>query len=371
VRIGLLAFQGSMNYGGVLQVYALQQTVKSMGHDCPIINYIPDMHDFKKHPLQYVLRRKNSLEKALFGLSNYDDFKTRQQLFSKFRSERLVLSPQQPVGYANLAQEAFKYDVVCVGSDQLWNLNQPDSANRAYMLDFDRSNRSITYAVSFGDGIRQKPEETIAAIPLMKRFSSISVREQEGLDFLHAHGIDAELALDSTLVADKNVWGPFLGKAPIVEGKYILVYGFANANQSYGDLIDVSKRASHELGLPVICPVMTPTMGRAGFTNKFACGPEEFLNLVEHASLVITSSFHGCVFSYLLNRPFAAVYGDGRPEPRKDTLLALLGEEERKLSPIQNPDYDRYLHCNFEYADKRIASSRESSLRFLKNAIEG
>lgn len=36
--VGIITFHASHNYGSMLQAYALQQTVKSLGFDCRIIN---------------------------------------------------------------------------------------------------------------------------------------------------------------------------------------------------------------------------------------------------------------------------------------------------------------------------------------------
>jgi len=37
-----------------------------------------------------------------------------------------------------------------------------------------------------------------------------------------------------------------------------------------------------------------------------AGGPEQFLHMIDHAQVVLTDSFHGCVFSSILNTPFYA-----------------------------------------------------------------
>jgi len=40
MKIGILTFHGADNYGAVLQAYALKETVKTLGNDVEIINYI-------------------------------------------------------------------------------------------------------------------------------------------------------------------------------------------------------------------------------------------------------------------------------------------------------------------------------------------
>ena len=38
MKIGILTLHSQINYGGVLQAYAMQNTLKDMGHDAVIID---------------------------------------------------------------------------------------------------------------------------------------------------------------------------------------------------------------------------------------------------------------------------------------------------------------------------------------------
>ena len=40
MKVGILTFQQAINYGAVLQLYALQKTVQKLGIDSEVINYI-------------------------------------------------------------------------------------------------------------------------------------------------------------------------------------------------------------------------------------------------------------------------------------------------------------------------------------------
>ena len=41
VKIGLISTQFAVNYGAVLQAYALRQTIENLGHDCEMVDYRP------------------------------------------------------------------------------------------------------------------------------------------------------------------------------------------------------------------------------------------------------------------------------------------------------------------------------------------
>ena len=46
MKIGILTFHWATNYGAVLQCYALQTYLESLGHEVTIINYKPKQYDF-------------------------------------------------------------------------------------------------------------------------------------------------------------------------------------------------------------------------------------------------------------------------------------------------------------------------------------
>ena len=43
MKIGILTFHASHNYGSMLQAYALLHVIMGMGHDCKIINLRTDV----------------------------------------------------------------------------------------------------------------------------------------------------------------------------------------------------------------------------------------------------------------------------------------------------------------------------------------
>lgn len=42
MKIGILTFHCAVNYGAVLQAYALQEILRSLGHEVYVIDYRPD-----------------------------------------------------------------------------------------------------------------------------------------------------------------------------------------------------------------------------------------------------------------------------------------------------------------------------------------
>ena len=370
-KVGLLTSHASMNFGGLLQAYALQQTIKEFGFECQIINYKPQVHDLKKHPIQFVLQRKGFIKKGLFGVAHYGELKKKMSIIRKFREEYYGINEESVITKERLPAETDKYDILCVGSDQLWNLNQKDNEDKTYMLDFAHNCPSVSYAISFGDGLQKKRQEIEDALPLIRDFNYVSVRENEGKEFLDSHGISSALVLDPTLLVDTGFWDRFRNEERIIQEPYILVYGFENANQRYCDLIRAARRASEILNIKVVNPVMTPDLGNSGFENLYECGPEEFINLIDNASLVVTNSFHGSIFSSLFSTPFIAIVNRGSAnDSRKGNLLKLLGLEKRAVGCDENWNMDEIMSFNFDSIDELLQAARLNSRIYLKHALE-
>lgn len=369
LNVGLLTTHACMNYGGVLQAFALQNTIESLGHICTIINYKPEMHNIREHPMQFITQRKDAFAKVFLSISHFQQLKRRLELFDTFRIKRLKVEPSTTVTKNDIAVEALKYDVICCGSDQLWNLGQKDNQDCAYMLDFPKKEYRFSYAVSFGDGLHVCKNRIMQSLPLLQKFDRISVREPGGQAFLKEHGVDATITIDPTLLADISLWDR-LPDHDLIGKPYILVYGFENAYQCYEDLITVTRRASRELGLKVINPVMAPPLVKAGFNSYFGCGPEEFLNLVRHAKLICTNSFHGSVFSFLMQRPFLCVFGKGgAKEVRKANFLSTLELEHRAVSVDDAFDMDILLRKDDARSYEHLELNRQNSLRWLRETL--
>lgn len=369
-KIGMLTTHSVMNYGGLLQAYALKQTITHLGYTCCTINYIPDMQNATKSPLQFLFKRKNVLGKAALVLTHRSEFHERQQLISRFREDYLKPEPYDSISYAGLPAAVNAYDALVCGSDQLWNLALGDMENGAYFLNFPHKAPAITYSVSFGDGIARKEQETLEHLDYIRAFSRISVRESEAKSFLAAHGIESELCVDPTLLLDVEVWKR-IASPRLIEEPYILVYGFENAFQRYDDLVSVARNVSKTLNLSVVNALMVPELSHAGFHNHFACGPLEFLSLILHAEHVCTNSFHACVFSHLFDTPFSVAQGYNlEVDARKKTLLEMLGQESRVSRPGDVLSKAQLEQRQATTSPSRcLAERRNTSIDYLSTAL--
>ena len=88
------------------------------------------------------------------------------------------------------------------------------------------------------------------------------------------------------------------------------------------------------------------------------------------AKMVVTDSFHGCVFSIIFNKPFWVVANENRGATRFTSLLNRFGLENRLLNDLQNYssiDWDENIDWE-AVSEKRTAWEKES-LNYLISSL--
>ena len=201
-------------------------------------------------------------------------------------------------------------------------------------------------------------------LPWLKQFDAISVREISGVEYVKSKGLDCTLTLDPTVLLDKEDYEPICAPRQI-EGKYVLMFGW-NTNK---DLIEVAKKVSKELGLPVYNIVPPPRAMFCGIPRKLDVGPCEFLSMIKHAEFVVTNSFHGTAFSTTFERPYVSVV-TGKADTRMESLLTQLGLADHLVTK-DKVDVQRMLATDYSTVREKKAALRQTSFDFLKNALKG
>ena len=108
-----------------------------------------------------------------------------------------------------------------------------------------------------------------------------------------------------------------------------------------------------------------------GDVQLFDMDSADFVNLIRNAAYVLTDSFHGSVFSILYHKQFITfnrfLEGSNSRNSRIDSLCAILGLGERRYDGDITV-IDREIA--YERVDERIAGLRESSIDYLKGALD-
>lgn len=357
MKTATLTFHGSHNYGSMLQAYALQRTMTRLfGH-----NEIVNFRSPKQKRMMRVITlrpRLGPIMKDFTHLFYYKQLKIKHQLFERFLNDELILSPGELSAVS--AHDLDGYDLVCAGSDQIWNPN-PGDFTFAYLLPYKLHAKKISYAASMGPG-NAEFSERIAQFPnLLKDFDAISVREEGSRQVIKrlSDRDDIMVHCDPVFLLDKQQWNQLIAPEPIIKDKYIFLYTlFASPL-----IINCAKALSRKHGIPVIISNFTNIHDLfSPFKKKLKSGPKEFLNLLSNAELVVTSSFHGTAFSVLLNKPFVTI--NGAMDNRINNLLKLTGLTSRSVSaPDEITKIDWAI--DFTQANRAIAGEREKSFAYL------
>jgi hypothetical protein len=83
------------------------------------------------------------------------------------------------------------------------------------------------------------------------------------------------------------------------KSKYILVYNLSPSTF----LINTVKKIARSTGYKIVA-IPFPLGGFLKAKAELTGGPKEWIGLIRDAEIVVTDSFHGCIFSILYNKKF-------------------------------------------------------------------
>lgn len=378
MKLGILTHALHNNYGGLLQAYALRTILKRMGHDVEVIrrDYI-----YRKYTTYRKFDRfiKNII-RVCIGKKKFKNFTQEQWNYVGANTQyftKKYINDSSNLLVTNIALKHYvvknKFDGYVVGSDQVWRPNYVPCITN-YFLDFveNKEVKRIAYAASFGvDDWLFSKKLTSVCTRLVKKFDAVSVREKSGVDLCRNYfGIDALHVLDPTLLLEKE--------------DYINLVLFENEVMSEGNLfcyiLDDSKEKNN----------IIDTISKSINLHPFACMPKCDLSLENvakdidacvfpsvtrwlrsfmDAEMVITDSFHGCVFSIIFNKPFWVIGNKSRGMARFNSLLSIFGLEERMLDINNLANIDWNLSIDWDRVNEIKKDWQIKSNKFLLDAL--
>lgn len=365
-RIGILTFHSGFNYGACLQAFALQTTLKKYGYENEVINFETDAFVASREMFSRKPRRLKEIIKNITRLPYWNSLHVRERMFNNYTFD-VLNSTSRYRTETEVIHHAEDYECIICGSDQIWNLThlKDDPAiTPLFFLNFPKKQRRVAFSASFASFTKIAHLHEKEFLPWLKQFDAISVREISGVEYVKSKGLDCTLTLDPTVLLDKEDYEPICAPRQI-EGKYVLMFGW-NTNK---DLIEVAKKVSKELGLPVYNIVPPPRAMFCGIPRKLDVGPCEFLSMIKHAEFVVTNSFHGTAFSTTFERPYVSVV-TGKADTRMESLLSQLGLSDHLVTK-DNIDVKKMLSTDYSKVREKKAALRQTSFDFLKNALKG
>lgn len=363
-KVGCITFHASHNYGSVLQAYALQEFVKNNFND---IEYkIINLRTQRQKDIYSVFPKTASLKYKIFVLLNYSSLKAKYDRFENFINTKLSLTEE--FENENINENKFDFDFYISGGDQCWNIRCTDFS-WLYYLPFVKKAKKLSYAVSLGPkplDFSSSEKEKIKFC--VNSYSSLSLREEGSIEQLK-NLVDRLMKknLDPVFLLNKNEWAALAGKR-IEKSSYIFLYILDEDKEAYS----FAGRLSKLLKKKVI--ISKPIFPRKDFfhhfTNRFDSGPVEFINYICYADAVVSTSFHGCVFSSVFERPLFTLNAD--KDSRRKYFLEKFGLEPRNVGvSVSDEDILSLLNgCDFTKFRAEVKREQEKSLAYLKSALD-
>jgi len=347
-KVGILTTHDEINYGAFLQAYALQKAISGLGYECLIINY----KGFKHWILEYwyVLRAVNPIYfiRKLFKVFAFRRDQSKASLTSFSFSKKSI--------------NRYGFETIVLGSDEIWN--------------FKNCIGEVFIPAHYGIGVTAK--KIISYAP---SFGSIGKNEQipndiknslNGLDAISVRDLNSKIIIDqiadkkAEIVVDPTLLIDFTGDEvkPAIS-RYILVY---IAGKIPDDLIKQTIEFSRKNNLKLIS---------VGYRNKWcnsnciAVSPFEWIGYVKNADYVLTNMFHGTIFSVKYRRSLCIVLSEYRMNKLGYLVNEILGINDFVFSKDRTLETIFSGRPNYSEVETRLSQKRESSLQYLKTAIDG
>lgn len=337
MKIAILTHPLISNYGGILQAYALSAYLRRNGHDVMILN--------RQSNMPYI----NRLIKSLLIFIHHPRYNNpRYKFLAQFVKRNIDYSkPLWTTRDLNTFVDSNNFDIVIVGSDQVWRSDFAMNYEYNYFLDFVPTKiKKVSYAASFGlSNWKYTNEQTKRIRELIKEFTAISVREDEGVELCYDNlNINACHVLDPTMLLRDKDYDKIISKR-IISENYIFVYwlgseeekkkALSNTHIDNRRIVDISLRGSEVL-----------------------MSIEDWLSYIKYADIVITDSYHGCVFSLLFHKKISLNRNDSGGNGRIDSLFRMLSIEKN----TEELDYT--------IVESALERERTKSYNFIKRAIQ-
>lgn len=362
MKVGILTFHASHNYGSMLQAYALQKVLANLGVENEIINFRSDIQKSLIPPHISFRHPRSSIVKFLKEPGKTVRLMCKFSRFEKFIRECLnvtqeLSSAEDVVAFVNNAN----YNAIITGSDQIWNPGCWDF-DMCYLADFPYSGKRIAYAPSLGSNpsrISEKEYDKMGRA--INRYHAVSTREANGQKCLNRiTDKHVSVVLDPTLLLESEEYLGLANAKVNISEPYIFYY----TPRDEPGYFDKAKKLAQLTGLKILVTQDYPEYKSDRIVRKLDCGPKEFLTIIKNAAYTIGNSFHLLAFSLIFRKEFLLLSNDA--DSRMLNILAPLGLQNRLIigesvvlpSPI-----------DYSAVEPALTHARNQSVDYLRSAL--
>lgn len=362
MKIAVITMHAVKNYGSALQTYATEQVLKKLGYDVEIIDYIRKKN-IDSNLINVWTAKEQGIRKAAKKIVLYPTIKKWIKVWKSYLKTHIKLSDVTYTDLKDFSSNPVHADIMCTGSDQVWNSGWNDGVEYPFYLSFvNDETPKLSFSASFGKEELEESEVELVK-PLLERYDFITVREKSALAILNRMGIEnAAFTLDPTLFLTQKQWKEHMSKKRLNK-PYVLVYQLNRSKKFDAWASRFAK--SKGLGLIRLClrydQIILP--GKKVFIPEI----REFLSLIHNAEYVITDSFHATAFSINFNKQFFSVL----PEMyncRLKNFLSLFDLEKRIVNDYSG--FESAGTINYALINTILDIERKKSMTQLKYALQ-
>lgn len=311
MKIGILTFYIADNYGALLQAFASKKYLESLGHEAFIIDHNKNKKKFCINFSIAGLSVTSNLKFIFLQLLRYPFLKRRYKVFEKFIEH--YLKPYNGI-WETLPNS---FDVFYAGSDQIWNPLYRNKYMPILFCQFPGAQTKKCIAYSASMGINYIPKDLEEELKnYLQIFSSISVREESCKNLISPLvNIPINVTIDPTFLLSKEQWLEYFPQNNKKENfPYLVIFEVRHSDISYKLASIISKKFNYKI------KIISSGINLKDLKSLRTTEPSDFINIIANAEFVITTSFHGTVFSLITKVPFYSI----ATKSKDDRILNLL-----------------------------------------------
>lgn len=367
--IGIITLPPHANYGGIIQAWSMQQVLNKLGFESELILpspyrrinvfqkiYLYPIRAFKKLILKkHEIIRKERIHNLVYSLSLKNTSKLRS-----FTDENIKI---RRVNNLDDVKET-DYEAIVIGSDQIWR------PQYSYWFDSKVANsfgwfarkwnnvKILSYSASFGISSLKEfsKADKKRASKMLKRFSGVAVREKDGIDLCAQLGANAFHVLDPTMLIEKCEYEKLIPQdTPARNG--IMTY-ILDPTYETDNLINHFKSIINK-------DIFSPLSKTSNEVNPLS----HWLAGFRDADLIITDSFHACVFSIIFQKPFIVIGNPSRGLSRIHSLLSTFNLEHHFVESFKDlKDISNYT-LDINTLTSKLQCEQNKSLNFFQKSL--